>query len=475
MKSFAFFQPDPNPKILLMSISLQTGLRQTTTISPQVQQSLQLLQTPALELQNLLQSELQTNPVLEEETPVAELAEAPSTETEDEESPGPDTDWPVASARPDRPKLDAKQAILESTIRPESLSEHLESQLALTAASADLRAAALEIIGNLDENGFLRVELSEIASAARVAAEIAAQALELVQSFHPPGVAARTLPEALLLQLHARGRDDSLEARIVREHFDLLGKRKFTEMAAALSVPVDSVLAASEAIARLSPRPGAAYAPDRPDLVVRPEATFVRDGERWVPQLEGDLLPRLRISDLYKDLLGDGSADEQTRTYLKERIRSARFLLQALERRQQTLQKLLEVIAQRQADYFEKGASALHPLTMTDAAAEIGVHETTVSRAVANKYVRTPFGVVPLRFFFATAVGGEDGQGPAVANTSAKEILAEIVGRENPSQPYSDATLEELLKERGIPVARRTIAKYRSELGILPTHLRRKR
>lgn len=458
-----------------MSISLQTGLRQSTTISPQVQQSLQLLQTPALELQKLLQSELQTNPVLEEESPPAELAEAPSPDTEDTESPGPDTDWPVASARPDRSKLDPKQAILESTIRPESLSEHLESQLALAATGPELRRAASEIIGNLDEDGFLRVELPEIAAAAKVSPETAAHALALVQSFHPPGVAARSLPEALLLQLHARGRDDSLEARIVREHFDLLGKRKFTEIAAAFSVPVDSVLAASEAIARLSPRPGAAYAPDRPDLVVRPEASFARDGERWVPQLEGDLLPRLRISDLYKDLLGDGSADEQTRTYLKERIRSARFLLQALERRQQTLQKLLEVIGRRQADYFEQGPAALRPLTMTEAAAEIGVHETTVSRAVANKYVRTPFGVVPLRFFFATAVGGEDGQGPAVANTSAKEILAEIVGRENPAKPYSDATLEELLKERGIPVARRTIAKYRSELGILPTHLRRKR
>lgn len=458
-----------------MSISLQTGLRQSTTISPQVQQSLQLLQTPALELQKLLQSELQTNPVLEEESPPAELAEAPSPDTEDTESPGPDTDWPVASARPDRSKLDPKQAILESTIRPESLSEHLESQLALAATGPELRRAASEIIGNLDEDGFLRVELPEISAAAKVSPETAAHALALVQSFHPPGVAARSLPEALLLQLHARGRDDSLEARIVREHFDLLGKRKFTEIAAAFSVPVDSVLAASEAIARLSPRPGAAYAPDRPDLVVRPEASFARDGERWVPQLEGDLLPRLRISDLYKDLLGDGSADEQTRTYLKERIRSARFLLQALERRQQTLQKLLEVIGRRQADYFEQGPAALRPLTMTEAAAEIGVHETTVSRAVANKYVRTPFGVVPLRFFFATAVGGEDGQGPAVANTSAKEILAEIVGRENPAKPYSDATLEELLKERGIPVARRTIAKYRSELGILPTHLRRKR
>jgi len=457
-----------------MSISLQTGLRQTTTISPQVQQSLQLLQTPALELQNLLQSELQTNPVLEEEPP-ADLTEASPPDTDESDSTEADSDWPITSARPDRPKLDPKQAILESTIRPESLSEHLESQLALTIASPELRAAASEIIGNLDEDGFLRTELAEITSAAKVSPETAAQALELVQSFHPPGVAARSLPEALLLQLHARGRDDSLEARIVREHFDLLGKRKFTDIAALLSVPVDSVLAASEAIAKLSPRPGAAFAPDRPDLVVRPEASFVRDGDRWLPQLEGDLLPRLRISDLYKDLLGDGSADEQTRTYLKERIRSARFLLQALERRQQTLQKLLEVIGRRQATYFEEGPAALRPLTMTDAAAEIGVHETTVSRAVANKYVRTPFGVVPLRFFFATAVGGEDGQGPAVANTSAKEILAEIVGRENPEKPYSDATLEELLKERGIPVARRTIAKYRSELGILPTHLRRKR
>jgi RNA polymerase sigma-54 factor len=458
-----------------MSISLQTGLRQATTISPQVQQSLQLLQTPALELQNLLQSELQTNPVLEEEPPPAELTEATTPEAEETDSPEADSDWPIAAVRPDRPKLDPKQAILESTVRPESLSEHLESQLALAAVTPELRAAASEVIGNLDEDGFLRVDLPEIAQAAKVSPDTAAQALDLVQSFHPPGVAARTLPEALLLQLHARGRDDSLEARIVREHFDLLGKRKFTDIAALLSVPVDSVLAASEAIAKLSPRPGAAFAPDRPDLVVRPEASFVRDGDRWLPQLEGDLLPRLRISDLYKDLLGDGSADEQTRTYLKERIRSARFLLQALERRQQTLQKLLEVIGLRQAAYFEGGPAALRPLTMTDAAAEIGVHETTVSRAVANKYVRTPFGVVPLRFFFATAVGGEEGQGPAVANTSAKEILAEIVGRENPEKPYSDATLEELLKERGIPVARRTIAKYRSELGILPTHLRRKR
>ena len=178
-----------------MSISLQTGLRQTTTISPQVQQSLQLLQTPALELQNLLQSELQTNPVLEEEPPSAELAEAPTPNTDEADSPEPDSDWPIAAVRPDRPKLDPKQAILESTVRPESLSEHLESQLALATASPELRAAAHEIIGNLDEDGFLRVVLAEIAQAAKVSPETATQALELVQSFHPPGVAAPPLPE----------------------------------------------------------------------------------------------------------------------------------------------------------------------------------------------------------------------------------------------------------------------------------------
>ncbi|NDI17865.1 MAG: RNA polymerase sigma-54 factor, partial [Verrucomicrobia bacterium] len=338
----------------------------------------------------------------------------------------------------------------------------------------NLRAAASEIIGNLDDDGFLHVDLSEIATSAQVSPAITTQALALVQSFHPPGVAARSLPESLLLQLHARGRDDSLECRIIRDYFDLLGKRKFAEIAAASHAPIEAVTAAAEIISHLSPRPGAAFAPDRLDLVVRPEASFIRDGDKWIPLLEGDILPRLRINDVYKDLLSDASADEQTRSYLKERIRSARFLMQSLERRQETLQKLLEIIAHRQADYFSQGPSALRPLTMTEVAGQVGVHETTIGRAVANKYVRTPHGVVPLRFFFATALGGSNDFEPAVANTRAKEILAEIVGRENPAKPYSDTALEEMLRERGIPIARRTISKYRSELGILPTHLRRR-
>ena len=459
-----------------MSLSLQPTLRQTTSISPQIQQSLQLLQTPALELQNLLQNELQTNPVLEEEPPPLESAETEETPDSEEDSDafGQDSDWPTTAARPNQPRLDPRQALLESKVLPESLTDHLQAQLSLVSVSREVRAGAEEIIGNLDEDGFLRSELPEIATAAKISLHNAEQSLALVQSFHPAGIAARSLSEALLLQLEARGQEESLEARVVRDHFDLLGRRKFSEIASALAVSLESVNSAAEAIARLSPRPGAAFAPDRPDLVVRPEASYVQDGERWIPQLEGDLLPRLRISDLYKDLLGDSSADEQTRSYLKDRIRSARFLLQALQRRQETLQKLLEVIGRRQADYFSQGPAALRPMTMSEAAAEVGVHETTVSRAVANKYVRTPHGVVPLRFFFAAALGGEDGTAPAVANTRAKEILAEIVGRENPSKPYSDAALEEMLREQGIPVARRTIAKYRSELGILPTHLRRR-
>jgi RNA polymerase sigma-54 factor len=460
----------------IMSLSLQPSLRQTTSISPQVQQSLQLLQTPALELQNLLQAELQTNPVLEEEPPPLESSdpeEGPETE-EDSDSYPTDSDWPTSSTRSNQPRVDPRQALLESKVLPESLADHLHAQLALASVSPEVCSGAEEIIGNVDEDGFLRSELPEIAADAKIPVETAEQSLALVQSFHPTGIAARNLSEALLLQLEARGQEESLEARIVRDHLDLLGRRKFSEIGSALNIPAESVASAAETIARLSPRPGAAFAPDRPDLVVRPEASYVQDGERWLPQLEGDLLPRLRISDLYKDLLGDSSADEQTRSYLKDRIRSARFLLHALERRQQTLQKLLEVIGRRQADYFEQGPSALRPMTMSEAASEVGVHETTVSRAVANKYVRTPHGVVPLRFFFAAALGGDDGTGPAVANTRAKEIMAEIVGRESPTKPYSDAALEEMLRERGIPVARRTIAKYRSELGILPTHLRRR-
>ena len=457
-----------------MSLSLQPSLRQTISISPQIQQSLQLLQTPALELQNLLQTELQTNPVLEEELRPVDTAEVTPEEEDDADFSGRDSDWPVTSARPDRPRLDPRQALLESRVLPESLTDHLTSQLTLTQVDSAIRTAATEIIGNLDEDGFLRVDLSEIGTSAHASPAQVEQALALVQSFHPPGIAARTLPEALLLQLQSLGREDSLESRIVRQHFDLLGKRKFAEIATSLSVPLESVHSAADAIARLSPRPGSAFAPDRPDLVVRPEATFVRDGDQWVPQIEGDLLPRLRISDIYKDLLGDGAADEQTRSYLKERIRSARFLLQSLERRQETLQKLLEVIALRQADYFSQGPSALHPLTMSEVAGKIGVHETTIGRAVANKYVRTPHGVVPLRFFFAAALGADSSAGPAIANTQAKQVLSEILGRETPHKPYSDAALEEMLRERGIPIARRTIAKYRTELGILPAHLRKR-
>ncbi|PAW68318.1 MAG: RNA polymerase sigma-54 factor [Verrucomicrobiia bacterium Tous-C5FEB] len=457
-----------------MSLSLQPSLRQTVSISPQIQQSLQLLQTPALELENLLQTELQTNPVLEEELRPAETAELPPEEEEDSHFSTRDSDWPVHTSRVDRPRLDPRQAFVESRVHPESLTDHLSSQLTLTQVEPAIQAAASEIIGNLDEDGFLRADLAEIATATHTTPAQVDQALALVQSFHPPGIAARTLPEALLLQLQSQGQEDTLKAQIVRHHFDLLGKRKFAEIATATSAPLESVQSAAEAIARLSPRPGSAFAPDRPDLVVRPEATFVQDGHRWVPQIEGDLLPRLRISDTYKDLLGHESADEHTRSYLKERIRSARFLLHSLERRQETLQKLLEVIALRQADYFSDGPSALHPLTMSEVAQTIGVHETTVGRAVANKYVRTPHGTVPLRYFFATALGGQRDAGPAVANTQAKQLLAEIVGRESAEKPYSDAALEEMLRERGIPIARRTISKYRAELGILPTHLRRR-
>ena len=456
-----------------MSLSLQPSLRQTVSISPQIQQSLQLLQTPALELQNLLQTELQTNPVLEEELRLTETPD-PAPEDEDDSFESRDSDWPVSAARIDRPKLDPRQALLESKVLPESLTDHLSSQLTLTQTEPATYAAATEIIGNLDEDGFLQADLGEIATATQTTLPQVEQALTLVQSFHPPGIAARTLPEALLLQLQSLGLEDSLAAAILRDHFDLLGKRKFSEIAQATSASLESVQAAAETIARLSPRPGSAFAPDRPDLVVRPEATFVQDGGRWVPQIEGDLLPRLRISDTYKDLLGDSAADEHTRSYLKERIRSARFLLHSLERRQETIQKLLEVIAHRQADYFSQGPSALHPLTMSEVAQKVGVHETTIGRAVANKYVRTPHGVVPLRFFFATALGGENGTGPAVATTQAKQLLAEIVARETPRKPYSDAVLEEMLRERGIPIARRTIAKYRTELGLLPAHLRRR-
>ncbi|NJK92748.1 MAG: RNA polymerase factor sigma-54 [Blastochloris sp.] len=443
-----------------------------------MQQSLHFLQAPLQELQALLQQEMQTNPVLEEKTQEQETDDD-EWESEVEELRQQDEDWKEYFSQSNRSHGSSEEAqkkrdfLFESQIEQESLTDHLIGQLLLATSSEELAKAGEEIIGNLDEDGFLKASLEEIHIATGVPAEQIAAALQLVQSFHPPGIAARDLGETLLIQLQQRGRGDSLEAQIVSQDLDLLGRKRYAELARKYRVPPDRVMEAAAAIGQLQPRPGSAFAPQQNQNVVQAEASFIKSETEWQVLLNEEPVPRLKISDTYKDLLGQSLSDKNLKEYLRERIRAGKFMIKCLHQRQQTIENILKEIAKRQVDFLENGIGSLKPLTMSQVADAVGVHETTVSRAVANKYVHTPWGVLPMKFFFTS--GYKTSEGETMSNTSIKDSINDLVSREDSSKPLSDSEIVDILEERGIKLARRTVAKYRAELNILPSNLRRSR
>lgn len=465
----------------MSGIGLQQNLSLGQTLSPQMQQSLHFLQAPVLELRTLVQQEIQTNPVLEENTeePAAEQEEEDWQEEPSDTSRASD-DWRdyFSQNRESRQSIEDAQAkrqfFFDSQVKGESLSDHLIGQLILATSQEALLKAGEEIIGNLNDDGFLTVSIEEISAATGLDIDLCLQALHLVQSFHPAGVAARDLSESLRLQLLRRGKaEDSLECRLVSHDLDRLGRKRYQELARDYKVPLDRIREAAQVIAQLNPRPGAAFSPDEPQNIVQVEAAFVRNHDGWDVVLHNDAIPRIRINDTYKDLLGHESKDAGLKDYLREHIRSGKFLIKCLQQRQQTIENILREIIRRQSDYLEHGNAHLKPMTMSQVADAIGVHETTVSRAVAGKYVQTPHGVVPMKFFFTSGYKTADGE--SLSNTSIKDAIAELVSREDPANPLSDAEIVTILKERGIDLARRTVAKYRSELNILPSNLRRAR
>ena len=443
-----------------------------------MQQSLHLLQAPVLELRALVQQEMETNPVLEE--PAEDKQETDEEwEQELDELRKHDEEWreyfSQHQQRSGVSREDAeerRQFMFDSLVGQESLSDHLINQLVLASEDEEELRAGEEIIGNLDDHGFLKVNLEEIAQAAQTSVETAQKTLSLIQTFHPPGIAARDLKETLQLQLQQRGRDNSLEYRIVTQCLDELSRKRYTEIGRMLAVTPDRVQEAATYIARLQPRPGSAFAPDQPHNVVQPEAAIVKMSDEWIVQMNHDPLPRLRINDTYKDLLGQATKDAQLKEYLKDKIRGGKFLIKCLHQRQETIENILKEIVKRQTDFLEKGVSQLKPLTMNQVAEVIGVHETTVSRGIANKYVQTPHGVFPIKFFFN--YGYQTDQGEVMANTSIKEVINDLISREDSAHPLADSEIVQILSEKGIQLARRTVAKYRTELKILPSNLRRK-
>lgn len=478
----------------LQQVQKQT---QNLVLAPQLRQSLKILQVPALELRNTIIEELQTNPALEElamEGISIEAQNGDSSELNESDDPSEtssemdfgedysilhklDEDWrehfsQENSGRAYTSEDEARRKhFFDSLVSETSLQEHLLQQAELSELSEDEMQAMHYIIGSLDDHGFLTSEPQDIAMMSNLSLKCIQDALARLKSFDPPGIGSRDLPECLLFQLTQKGLGKSLAAEIIRDHYKLLLRRRIPELARKTGTDAYDVQKAIEDIAELDPAPGRKFSEDNNRVIV-PDVTIERDGDQWVINLNNDYIPRLRLSSTYKELIAKGKLNSQEKEYIREKIRSGKFLISSIEQRQQTLERIAREILDMQRDFFEHGVSHLRPLTMNQVAERVGVHETTVSRAIANKYIDTPYGIYEFKYFFTPGYQGNNGE--AVSNTSIKEEIAQIIEAEDPSKPLSDQAIVKILADKDFNIARRTVAKYREELGILPTNLRRR-
>ena len=496
---------------MAQGLQLSQRLTQSLVLAPQLQQSLALLQAPTLELKALVEQELQQNPVLEEaastdaEQQEKDQGESSSAEAADPAEPPADLAFDPASEKASNEPVDDFQAefdrlvqldqewrdhfaqssfptrtsaedeekrqfMFDSLVAGTSLQEVLLEQVRESSLARDLWPVAEMLIGNIDEYGYLKATVDELAGTTGLAPEKILEVLKIVQSFDPAGVGARDLRECLMLQLERSNQKDGLEYRIVSDFMEALGKRRIPEIARGTGTEVDEVQDALENIARLEPRPGRAYLADN-DQYILPEVFVHRSGDEYVVSTNNEHIPHLRISNAYKDLMSQGGNSSEVRNYIREKIRAGKFLIKSLHQRQQTILNIAREIVNRQRDFMEKGVSALKPLTMVQIAEVVGVHETTVSRAVSGKYMQTPQGVFEMKYFFTAGIQTASGDG--MSNTSVKDMIEEIFKNENSSKPLSDQEVVRMLQEKGIVIARRTVAKYRTELNILPSNLRK--
>ncbi|MGJ3243796.1 MAG: RNA polymerase factor sigma-54 [Opitutales bacterium] len=477
----------------LQQVQKQT---QSLILAPQLRQSLKILQAPAMELRNTILEELQANPLLEElpmegvsyEEKVAESEQGDSEARErenDELDFGEDyqtlqkltEEWREFFAQEGQNHVyttedaERRQHFFDSVVSESSLQEHLLAQADLSDMDEQEMEALKYLVGAIDDKGFLTETASEIALQTRLPLRKVQRAVETLKTFDPPGIGCASLQESLLQQLSLRGRGDSLAARILQKHYDLLLRRRIPEMARKQGAPVDEVQAAIEEIASLDPAPGRKFSEDT-NRVVTPDVKVEKDNGEWIIHLNNDYIPRLRLNSIYKEMLAKGKLTAKEKEYIQERMRSGKFLINSIEQRQQTIERITREILNYQKAFFEEGVARLRPLTMNQIAQTVGVHETTVSRAIANKYIDTPWGVFDFKYFFTP--GYTNGSGESVSNTSIKDVIANLIDAEDPAKPLSDQEVVNILKERDIKIARRTVAKYREELGILPTNLRRR-
>lgn len=481
---------------MALDIKLQQRLTQKLVMTPQLRQAIKILQLPRGELDALIHEELAENPVLaveqgEEGVVPGETAiigdEPPTEPSLETPAPTDDIDWRtyLESYNEDMPALpptgddeadDERQNIVENQPnRTESLADHLAWQLRFNNLTEEEERIASLIIGNLDVDGYLQGPIEEMAVNAGVSSEAATRVLKIIQSCDPLGVAARDLRECLLLQLHDQGLDDpavddpllTLAGKIVRDHLPALEGRRFERLAKDLEVTVEEISQAVKLITSLEPKPGRDFGEGEIRYVM--EDVYVHKvGEDWVVTLNEEGLPRLKVSSSYRRLLSEGG---EAKDYVQEKLRAAAWLIKSIHQRQRTLLLVAQSLVKFQRDFLTHGVSHMRPLVLRDVAEDVGIHESTVSRAIAGKYIATPRGIHPLKKFFTTGLKGRQGQD--VAAESVKERIRGLINTEDPTHPLSDEEIARKLSHDDVTIARRTVAKYRESMNILPSAKRK--
>ncbi len=466
---------------------LHTKLVQKLILTPSLQQAIKLLPMSTLELADLLNQEMVENPLLEEVPtedlqPVeqAQAEKAPETPTAEKSDAWDDADYEYFFGdylddgyRPRTPQEVKELPPIENTLSTAgSLSDHLMWQLSLQTSDSQLQEIGGAIIGNLDDDGYLVASVEEIAAMADWPVADVEKALQHIQTFDPIGVAARDLQECLWLQIRHLSLEGTITEKIVTEHLRLLQNHQVPEIARKLGVQIEDLREHVEIIRNLDPKPGSRFNPSQSQYVI-PDVYVVKVEDQYVAALNEEGLPQLRISPVYRRLLDKsaGENSDETRAYVKDKFRSALWLIKSVDQRQKTIHKVATSIINFQREFLDLGIEHLRPLVLRDVANDIGMHESTVSRVVNNKYMHTPQGVFEMKFFFHSGISSS--YGDSVSSVTIKQRIRKIIENEDPRKPLSDSKIVSILQKEGLMLARRTIAKYREELKI-PTSNQRK-
>ncbi len=472
---------------MALELKQQLRLSQQLIMTPQLQQAIKLLQLSRLELMETIQQELEINPLLEEETYEAEEVEGPEVvendpyqEVQISEKIREDFDWEsyldeYSSAPPVLVETDPNRETPSFDYKltsQASLGEHLTWQLRFTDMTDAEKEIGSIIIGNLDKDGYLDASVEEIAEMAVAGVEVVESVLARVQMLDPVGVGARDLRECLLVQAKNLNLQDDLVIQIIENHLHFLESKNYAGLVRAVKRKPEEVKEAIDIILRLDPRPGSPYNEETVQYI-SPDVFVLKMEDEYVIVLNEDGMPKLRVSSYYKEALGKGSSEpSETKDYIQDKLRSAAWLIKSIHQRQRTLYKVAHSIVKLQEDFFEKGVAFLKPMVLRDVAEDVEMHESTISRVTANKYMHTSHGIFELKYFFNSSINSVVGD--AVASESVKERIRHIIKEEDARKPFSDNEIVDMLEKENIQIARRTVAKYREMIGLLPSSKRRK-